>query len=449
MTDARATQVALEQFIAPNPLAQATQTALEQWASTGTTTGQALVTQVALEMWAPAFTGNAYALAAAEGAYALSGKPQAFPASRSFAAAKGTYNLTGQPISFLKAHGFVGDSGRYALTGNPQVLRQAGFGAVKGSYALAGQAAMLAVGVPAGQGAYALAGKTVAFPVHLSLLAASGRYTLSGFSPSGGSGSGPPFSGRHSLEFIADAGPMMTSDTLSASVAAPFTFPAGAAALYSLRKAGSGYAGMCVKVLRSSDGAHQDIGFDANGVVDMAAVAAFRAGSLAYVSTWYDQSGNHNDLIYNTSVGGPPQINMIGTQPWLSFYGDQFLATTGTFSGPVLNGDMNFGFVAQLNTDVVNMPMTFWDGSNGWFSLLNGNNGSGNVGNNPGTIQFYTSGGSGQTIGPTGRYFAKTNRYAVKRVSGVGTAYVNSTQIVTGAYSNNPTSAGPLTVRRV
>ena len=232
----------------------------------------------------------------------------------------------------------------------------------------------------------------------------------------------------------------------SVSPAPSFTFPAGATALYSLRRAASGYAGMCVKVLRSSDGAHQDIGFGTSGNVDMAAVAAFCAGSLAYVSTWYDQSGNHNDLIYNTSVGGPPQINMIGTQPWLSFYGDQFLATTGTFSGPVLNGDINYGFVTQLNTDVVNMPMTFWDGSNGWFSLLNGNNGSGNVGNNPGTIQFYTSGGSGQTIGPTGRYFAKTNRYAVKRVSGVGTAYVNGTQIVTGAYSNNPISAGPLTV---
>ena len=155
-------------------------------------------------------SGAVLSLAAAQGSYALAGKPQAFAAGLSMAAAKGTYNVAGQAVAFLKAHGFVGASGVYALTGNPQVLRQAGFGAVRGSYALAGQAATLAVGAPASQGSYTLSGKTVAFPVHLSLLAASGQYTLSGFSPSGGGGSGPPFSGRHSLEFIADVAPGMT-----------------------------------------------------------------------------------------------------------------------------------------------------------------------------------------------------------------------------------------------
>ena len=51
MTDNRATQVSIEQFLTTTAPAQATQVAVEQWASTGTVTGQALVTQVALEQW--------------------------------------------------------------------------------------------------------------------------------------------------------------------------------------------------------------------------------------------------------------------------------------------------------------------------------------------------------------------------------------------------------------
>jgi hypothetical protein len=58
MTDNRATQVSLEEFATTNPPAQVTQVALEQWASTGTVTGQALVTQVALEQWALNLTAS-------------------------------------------------------------------------------------------------------------------------------------------------------------------------------------------------------------------------------------------------------------------------------------------------------------------------------------------------------------------------------------------------------
>ena len=54
MTDNRATQVSIEQFLTTNPPAQVTQVTVEQWASTGAVTGQALVTQVALEEWASA-----------------------------------------------------------------------------------------------------------------------------------------------------------------------------------------------------------------------------------------------------------------------------------------------------------------------------------------------------------------------------------------------------------
>lgn len=171
--------------------------------------------------------GAAFTLAAAEGTYGINSSTYgsggygsgtygegagmaALVLSRAMAAAEGTYSLTGEVVSFRQTRGLMAASGVYGLTGNPQVLRQAGFGAVRGAYALTGQPVTLAVGLNATQGSYALSGKTVAFPVHLSLMAASGSYIYTGFSPSGGAGSGPPFAGRHSQEFIADAGRTMT-----------------------------------------------------------------------------------------------------------------------------------------------------------------------------------------------------------------------------------------------
>ena len=56
-----------------------------------------------------------------------------------------------------------------------------------------------------------------------------------------------------------------------AVTAAVFSFPGAPIGLYSLRKVGSGYAGQCLRVQRSSDGhTQQDIGFDSNvGNVNM------------------------------------------------------------------------------------------------------------------------------------------------------------------------------------
>ena len=61
----------------------------------------------------------------------------------------------------------------------------------------------------------------------------------------------------------------------------------------SIRHCGAGYAGKCVRVRSKSteDNTQQDIGFAANGVINMAAAAAFASGSLLFLAKWYDQSG--------------------------------------------------------------------------------------------------------------------------------------------------------------
>jgi hypothetical protein len=53
-----------------------------------------------------------------------------------------------------------------------------------------------------------------------------------------------------------------------------------------------------------SDNAEQDIGFRGN-VVDKAAADSFAAGSLLFISKWYDQSGNTRDLVQATQANQP------------------------------------------------------------------------------------------------------------------------------------------------
>jgi hypothetical protein len=87
----------------------------------------------------------------------------------------------------------------------------------------------------------------------------------------------------------------------------------GAAAAYSVRRLNSSYTGACMRVRRDSDNTEQDIGFDANGDLDTAAIATFvGSGNNGYVRYWYDQStaggtGSGNDAGQATA-GNQPQI---------------------------------------------------------------------------------------------------------------------------------------------
>jgi hypothetical protein len=222
-----------------------------------------------------------------------------------------------------------------------------------------------------------------------------------------------------------------------------FTFPAGALGVYSLRKAGAGYAGPCLRALRLSDNAQQDIGF-AGGALDMGALATFAAGSTVVAVKWCDQSGLGNDLTV-LSGAGAPQINLINGKPWLCsmFNG---IATMGTASALSLAGDQTVGFVGQLMSNFCSIPVSGWDGTNGWFATFNGSGSSGAVGATPGSFQYFTTGGGGQTVNDGGRYFARTGRYVAKRASGVGTTYVNGSQTASGPAANNVAATSGLRV---
>lgn len=78
----------------------------------------------------------------------------------------------------------------------------------------------------------------------------------------------------------------------------------GAAAAYSVRQL-SNLATLALQVRRTSDNATQDIGFDSNGDLDTAAIAAFCGASPGTVSVWYDQSGRSNDAVQTTPASQP------------------------------------------------------------------------------------------------------------------------------------------------
>jgi len=79
----------------------------------------------------------------------------------------------------------------------------------------------------------------------------------------------------------------------------------GAVAAYSVRRLSSSYSGSCIEAYRVSDGATQDIGFDADGLIDTAAIVTFASGGEVRVRTWYDQSGNGFDGVQSTSANQP------------------------------------------------------------------------------------------------------------------------------------------------
>lgn len=89
----------------------------------------------------------------------------------------------------------------------------------------------------------------------------------------------------------------------------PLDHVGGPAAAYSLRKLTSGYSGSAIRVRRSNDNAVQDIGFTTAGDLDTGALLTFVANNSAYVTTWYDQSGNSRHATNATAAAQPRIVN--------------------------------------------------------------------------------------------------------------------------------------------
>lgn len=105
---------------------------------------------------------------------------------------------------------------------------------------------------------------------------------------------------------------MVVRATTSTTATVPFGIVdvySGAAVAFSLRKLSGAYTGAAVRVRRSNDNAEQDIGFDANGNFNESALTSFVGANSAFVTTWYDQSGNARNATQTTAANQPRIVN--------------------------------------------------------------------------------------------------------------------------------------------
>ena len=131
----------------------------------------------------------------------------------------------------------------------------------------------------------------------------------------------------------------------------------GAAAAYSVRKLSQWHTGSCMRIREDSGNTETDIGFDINGDLDTAAIKSFcdaaGSGVNGYVVTWYDQSGNGQDVTQATAANQPQIYNGTAVltdngKPCIEFDTNGALVTSNSaFSGTsqsmfvVCNSDTN------------------------------------------------------------------------------------------------------------
>lgn len=142
-----------------------------------------------------------------------------------------------------------------------------------------------------------------------------------------------------------DANGNLDLDALTTHVQAPrrplTAMSTGAAAAFSLRLIRAAYTGPAIRVRRSNDNAEIDIGFTSAGDLNTTALLAFVGANSAFVTTWYDQSGNARNAIQTTAANQPRIVNagvveLIGSRPAINFVGNganNYLIISGTLTG--------------------------------------------------------------------------------------------------------------------
>lgn len=86
----------------------------------------------------------------------------------------------------------------------------------------------------------------------------------------------------------------------------------GAYSAYSLRIVRQGYTGPLIRVRRATDWQEKDIYALSDGNLDTARLLAFAGSDTAYVTTWYDQTGNNIHATQTVNIAYQPAIVIAG-----------------------------------------------------------------------------------------------------------------------------------------
>jgi hypothetical protein len=123
------------------------------------------------------------------------------------------------------------------------------------------------------------------------------------------------------------------------------------AALYGMKRFLTAYEGPLIRLLRDSDDAEADIGYDeATGMLDTAAAAAHLSGANGFIDTWYDQSGNSRDYSISAfpAFMPPYSASAINSKPAVNFDGVTVLQMASYLSGVTAGSQIT---VLQLALD--------------------------------------------------------------------------------------------------
>ncbi len=204
---------------------------------------------------------------------------------------------------------------------------------------------------------------------------------------------------------------------------------------YSLRLLSTTYSGNAIQVRRSSDNTLQDIGFTSNGDLDTASLKTFVGSGSGFIATWYDQSGNVNNVTQPT-VASQPRIMLTGVVdrshgiPAVYFNGSYYIYnSTSTTSFPMGNTDYTLSvLVNQTSFATYGCLVGSWANSHMlWFQS-----------SNPPYIQMYhnTYGNfANSSTMPLSKTAISTFRYIYSQRT--GTFYTNGVTGVLGTGNTN------------
>jgi len=175
--------------------------------------------------------------------------------------------------------------------------------------------------------------------------------------------------------------------------------PGAPYAAYSTRKIVAAYAGNAVQVTRKSDSTTLNVGFVGTDF-DVASFNTFVAGTTAFVSRWYDQSGNTRDLlpVATATVGlNEPQLIVLNGKAYLCFLSQDTVVNGAKILSPAVDFPATGSLTVvlggvSLTNDNQSIPQCSFRASGGYFLDLNGT-GNGGLGASPGQV-FYFSGGT-------------------------------------------------------
>ena len=206
----------------------------------------------------------------------------------------------------------------------------------------------------------------------------------------------------------------------------------GAALAYSLRRIRNAYSGSAIRARRSSDNAEQNIGFDSQGNLDTAALLSFAGSGNAFVTTWYDQSGNGKNAVQTTAAAQPQIVSSgavitLGSRPAISWDGsnDNLTASAAVAS---MNGLTALGIISVVKPNAQSLDHgryahLFFPESGGWGEVYHFASNSGLVSYRFGTslsgnTPSYTTSFSGSTYNNLIMSTYKNGANEIARVNG-------------------------------